>query len=99
VIYLQAKPETLIARVRKRGIDMERRIGDAYLTRLAESYMHFFHNYNAAPVMVVNSENINFVDCDDDFNCSSSASRRCADTANTSTGESKSCPPTLRRAA
>jgi deoxyguanosine kinase len=67
VIYLQAKPETLIARVRRRGIDMERGIDDAYLTRLAESYMHFFHNYNAAPVMVVNSENINFVDSDDDF--------------------------------
>ena len=67
MIYLQAKPETLIARVRRRGIDMERSIGDAYLTRLAESYMHFFHNYNAAPVMVVNSENINFVDSDDDF--------------------------------
>lgn len=67
VIYLQANPETLIARVRKRGVDMERRIGDAYLTVLAESYMHFFHNYDAAPVMVVNSENINFVDSDDDF--------------------------------
>jgi len=67
VIYLQAKPETLIARVRKRGADMERRIGDAYLTVLAESYMRFFHNYDAAPVMVVNSENINFVDSDDDF--------------------------------
>ncbi|SBT09795.1 Deoxynucleoside kinase [Candidatus Accumulibacter aalborgensis] len=67
IIYLQAKPETLIARVRKRGVDMERRIGDAYLTLLAESYMHFFHNYEAAPVMVVNSENINFVDHDDDF--------------------------------
>lgn len=67
VIYLQAKPETLIARVRKRGIDYERRIGDAYLSALAESYMHFFHNYDAAPVMVVNSENLNFVDSDDDF--------------------------------
>lgn len=67
VIYLQAKAETLIARVRKRGVEMERRIGDAYLTLLAESYMRFFHNYDAAPVMVVNVENINFVDSDDDF--------------------------------
>jgi deoxyadenosine/deoxycytidine kinase len=67
VIYLQAKPETLIARVRKRGIDMERKISDAYLTVLAESYTRFFHNYDAAPVMVVNSENLNFVDNDDDF--------------------------------
>jgi deoxyadenosine/deoxycytidine kinase len=67
VIYLQARPETLIARVRKRGIDMERKISDAYLTILAESYTRFFHNYDAAPVMVVNSENLNFVDKDDDF--------------------------------
>jgi deoxyguanosine kinase len=67
VIYLQARPETLIARVRKRGIDMERRISDDYLTRLAERYSRFFYNYNAAPVMVVNSENLNFADRDDDF--------------------------------
>ena len=67
VIYLQAKPETLIARVRKRGIDVERRISDAYLTLLAERYSRFFYNYDAAPVMVVNSENLNFVDRDDDF--------------------------------
>lgn len=67
LIYLQAKPETLIARVRRRGLDMERRIDDTYLTVVAESYMRFFHHYDAAPVMVVNSENINFVDSDDDF--------------------------------
>lgn len=67
VIYLQARPETLIARVRKRGIDVERKISDAYLTLLAERYSRFFYNYDAAPVMVVNSENLNFVDRDDDF--------------------------------
>ena len=67
VVYLQAKPETLIARVGKRGIDMERRISDEYLTELAERYSRFFYNYDAAPVMVVNSENLNFVDRDDDF--------------------------------
>ncbi|MDS4014497.1 MAG: deoxynucleoside kinase [Candidatus Accumulibacter sp.] len=67
VIYLQAAPETLIARVRKRGVEVERGIGDAYLSILAESYTRFFHNYDAAPVMVVNSEHINFVDRDDDF--------------------------------
>lgn len=67
VIYLQASPETLIARVRKRGVEMERRLGDDYLTVVAESYMNFFHDYDRAPVMVVNSENINFVDSDADF--------------------------------
>ena len=67
VIYLQAKPETLIARVRKRGIDMERRISDDYLLLLGESYTRFFHHYDDAPVMVVNSENLNFADSTDDF--------------------------------
>jgi deoxyadenosine/deoxycytidine kinase len=67
VIYLQARPETLVARVRKRGIDMERKISDDYLILLGESYTRFFHGYDAAPVMVVNSENLNFVDNDDDF--------------------------------
>ncbi|MEI7612418.1 MAG: deoxynucleoside kinase [Betaproteobacteria bacterium] len=67
VIYLQASPETLISRVRKRGIEMERKISDDYLTLLGESYTRFFHNYTDAPVLVVNSENLNFVDHDDDF--------------------------------
>lgn len=67
VIYLQARPETLIGRVRKRGIDMERKIDDDYLTLLGESYTRFFHDYTAAPVMVVNSENLNFVDKPGDF--------------------------------
>ena len=67
VIYLQAKPETLVSRVRKRGIEMERKISDDYLIVLGESYTRFFHTYTAAPVMVVNSENLNFADNADDF--------------------------------
>ena len=67
VIYLQAKPETLVARVRKRGIEMERKISDDYLILLGESYTRFFHTYTAAPVLVVNSENLNFADNADDF--------------------------------
>jgi deoxyguanosine kinase len=67
VIYLQAKPETLVSRVRRRGANMEQRISDDYLVSLGESYTRFFHNYSAAPVMVVNSENLNFVDRSDDF--------------------------------
>jgi deoxyadenosine/deoxycytidine kinase len=67
VIYLQASPDVLIARVRKRGVEMERKISDDYLTRLGERYTRFFHDYVAAPVMVVNSEHLNFVDDPGDF--------------------------------
>jgi deoxyadenosine/deoxycytidine kinase len=68
VIYLHARPDVLAQRVRQRGIEMERRIGDGYLALLAERYGQFFYQYDAAPVMIVNTENLNFVDDNDDFN-------------------------------
>ncbi len=67
VIYLQASVDTLVERVRRRGHRHERTIQDDYLARLADSYREFFHHYTAAPVLVVNSENLNFVDNADDF--------------------------------
>lgn len=67
VIYLQATPETLIERVRRRSIAYERQISDTYLTRLSQAYSDFFYHYTAAPVLIVNSENLNFVDNDEDF--------------------------------
>jgi len=67
VIYLQAAPETLVERVRRRGVAYERNIPDEYLVELAETYARFFHRYDAAPVLTVNSENLNFVDQPGDF--------------------------------
>ena len=67
VIYLQESTDALIERVQRRGLRYERTIGDDYLTRLAQSYGEFFHHYDAAPVLVVNSDNLNFVDNDGDF--------------------------------
>jgi deoxyadenosine/deoxycytidine kinase len=62
VIYLQASPETLVERVRRRGVPYERNMTDDYLVRLAEHYARFFYGYDAAPVLIVNSDNLNFVD-------------------------------------
>jgi deoxyguanosine kinase len=67
VIYLQAQPATLIERVRRRGVGYERGIGEDYLALLAEQYTRFFYQYSAAPVLIVNSENLNFVERDRDF--------------------------------
>jgi deoxyadenosine/deoxycytidine kinase len=67
VIYLQAQPATLIERVRRRASAFERAISEEYLALLAESYARFFYHYSAAPVLIVNSENLNFVDRDKDF--------------------------------
>jgi deoxyadenosine/deoxycytidine kinase len=67
VIYLQASAETLIERVRRRGVAYERDIPDEYLVRLAETYARFFYQFDAAPVLIVNSDNLNFVDQPGDF--------------------------------
>ena len=67
VVYLQAGPATLVERVRRRAAAYERSIGAEYLALLADSYTRFFHNYTGAPVLIVNSENLNFVAREADF--------------------------------
>ncbi len=67
VIYLQAQPDTLIERVRRRGVAFERQVSEEYLALLAETYTRFFYHYSAAPVLIVNSENMNFVERESDL--------------------------------
>jgi len=67
VIYLQAQPAVLAERVRRRAVRYEREISEEYLTRLADGYSRFFYHYDAAPLLIVNSENLNFVERDPDF--------------------------------
>ena len=62
VIYLQAPVETLVERVQRRGVDYERTISPHYLARLADAYSRFFYRYEEAPLLIVNSERLNFVD-------------------------------------
>ncbi|MDB5902665.1 MAG: deoxynucleoside kinase [Betaproteobacteria bacterium] len=67
VVYLQATPETLIERVHKRGLDYEKSMSDAYLVGLAESYTRFFYQYAGAPLLIVNSDRLNFVESQADL--------------------------------
>ena len=67
VIYLQASPDTLVARVQRRGLPMEAAIAEPYLRGLADAYSRFFHNYEDAPVLIVNTERLNPAERDEDF--------------------------------
>jgi deoxyadenosine/deoxycytidine kinase len=67
VVYLQAQPAVLAERVRRRAASFERGLSEEYLALLAESYARFFYHYTASPVLTVNSENLNFVERDADF--------------------------------
>ncbi|MGR3913272.1 MAG: deoxynucleoside kinase [Gammaproteobacteria bacterium] len=67
VIYLQAPADVLAARIRKRGLLFERNIERRYLRDLIESYARFFLNYRESPLLMVNAENLNFVENDEHF--------------------------------
>ncbi|WP_347556774.1 deoxynucleoside kinase [Robbsia sp. KACC 23696] len=58
VIYLQASPEVLFARIQKRGSGVELQMSDAYLRALCDAYNQFFYHYEAAPLLTVNAENM-----------------------------------------
>ena len=62
VIYLQASVSTLVARVKKRGNPVESGLDEDYLRRLSEAYTRYFYNYGDSPLLIVNSEKLNFVD-------------------------------------
>lgn len=67
VIYLQAQSDTLIERVRQRATGYERPISEEYLALLADSYSRYFYHYDGSPVLIVNSERLNFVRNDGDL--------------------------------
>jgi len=58
IVYLQASPEVLFARIQKRGVPMELPITDAYLRALTNAYNDFFYHYDAAPVLTVAAEHL-----------------------------------------
>ncbi len=58
VVYLQARLEVLLARVRKRGRDFERHLDPGYLDALSKAYGDFFFHYEETPLLVVNSSDI-----------------------------------------
>src|SRR5262245_30463696 len=54
VVYLEARPEVLLKRLRKRDRDFERGIAPEYLEKLTEAFRDYFYNYTEAPLLVVN---------------------------------------------
>ncbi len=67
VIYLQARVEVLLARIRKRGREFERKFDPEYLAELARTYNDFFHRYDETPLLVINTSDIDFVESERDF--------------------------------
>lgn len=62
VVYLQARLDVLMERVRKRNEEYERNITPEYVRKIAEAYREFFFHYEETPLLVVNCSEIDFVE-------------------------------------
>ena len=62
VIYLQASPEVLKKRLRKKNVPGEAAVSDDYLEEVVKAYEHFFFHYTSSDLLVVNTNDIDFVE-------------------------------------
>ena len=68
VVYLQADTKTLMGRIKQRDRDYERSMDEHYIESLNQAYNGFFHYYEASPLLIVNTNHIDFVRKADDLN-------------------------------
>ena len=61
VVYLQAPTEVLMKRVKARGRPEEANFAEEYLAEVNRAYNHYFFHYSATPLLVVNTEDVDFV--------------------------------------
>ncbi len=67
VIYLQARPEVLMNRLRKRGRDFETTVEQEYLEDLMRSYNQFFYHYEETPLLIMDTSEFDYVSEPDRF--------------------------------
>ncbi len=67
VIYLQASPEVLKKRLRKKNSPGERAINDDYLEEVIKAYEHFFFHYTSSDLLIVDTSQIDFVERNEDL--------------------------------
>ncbi len=67
VIFLQADTETLLRRIKQRGRSFEKDVDHGYIAAVNEAYSQFFFRYSEAPLLVINTSDIDFVHRRDDL--------------------------------
>jgi deoxyadenosine/deoxycytidine kinase len=66
IVYLQAPTEVLMRRVKARGRPEESQLSEEYLAEVNRAYNHYFFHYTATPLLVVNTESVDFARSEDD---------------------------------
>jgi deoxyguanosine kinase len=76
VVYLQAPVDVLLERIAGRGVAFEQYIDRQYLERLNQAYARLFHEFEAAPLLIVNAASIDPIANQRDYDELLSAIRR-----------------------
>jgi deoxyguanosine kinase len=67
VVYLQSSVDRLMRNIRERNRSIEQELTQSYIEELNEAYNYFFSRYKSSKVMIVNCEEIDFVNNQTDF--------------------------------
>ncbi len=67
VIYLQADTDLLMKNIAKRGRAMEKNITWEYIDALNQVYTEYFFRYQETPLVIINTNNIDFVKNESDL--------------------------------
>ena len=67
VIFLQSDTDRLIENIRKRGRTYEEKIDNSYLKALNQVYTEYFFKYDKSPLLIINTNDIDFVNNKDDL--------------------------------
>ena len=68
VIYLQSDIQNLMENISQRGRSYEKNISKEYLQSLQKIYNEFFFHYEKCPVLIINTNEIDFVNNEKDLN-------------------------------
>ena len=61
VIFLQADTNTLMENIKKRGREFEKNMSEDYIDALNQVYNEYFFRYQETPLVIINTNNIDFV--------------------------------------
>ncbi len=67
MIYLKASISTLVAHIQSRGRDYEGNMSLDYLKRLNDKYERWISNYKAGPLLIIESDDLDFKNSQEDF--------------------------------
>ena len=67
VIYLQGDTDVLMNNIAKRGRNMERNVTWEYIDALNQVYTEYFFRYQDTPLVIINTNNIDFVENERDL--------------------------------